>query len=271
MQEQIAITYRPSLSPRAAVPLGARSVGTHKVSKGWAKKGAKIKDIIQVFWCVAGEGVVTLKNERHRIRPDEVAIYMPGNKFHIAAPDMNWECRWWTMDGPRALDVLNDFGLTGPWPRKAGPCPNTMLDSLRAQIREVSLASEFAASVTAYQLLSLLATRLTDIPEKSHAFIDHAIELVSEKYADEEFCINALARELGIHRSRLSREFKRRTGLSPKKYLTTLRLQKGMSLLQETNLQVSQIAYMVGFADPAYFSRCITDIVGSNPTRFRHS
>jgi AraC family transcriptional regulator, transcriptional activator of pobA len=65
-------------------------------------------------------------------------------------------------------------------------------------------------------------------------------------------------------------EVKRAAGLSPQAYLHREIMRDACELLASTGLPVSQIAFRLGFADPAYFNRFFTRQSGQSPGRYRH-
>ena len=81
--------------------------------------------------------------------------------------------------------------------------------------------------------------------------------------------VNAIAEHLGVSRSTLRRVFQEKMHIAPSQYLSSLRIQRALSLLQETILPVSEIAKECGFTDESYFSRVIRRSVGETPKDFR--
>ena len=65
------------------------------------------------------------------------------------------------------------------------------------------------------------------------------------------------------------RLFKEATGQSPIEYLIHLRIQKAMKLLRSTNMQITQIAYHIGFNDSNYFTRIFKKNSGQSPRQYR--
>ncbi|MBD5560312.1 MAG: helix-turn-helix transcriptional regulator [Clostridia bacterium] len=57
--------------------------------------------------------------------------------------------------------------------------------------------------------------------------------------------------------------------MTPKQYLSNLRIRKAKELLTETNDPVCIVASSVGFADPLAFSKFFRRIVGIPPTEYR--
>ena len=53
------------------------------------------------------------------------------------------------------------------------------------------------------------------------------------------------------------------------KYLTGLRIDKAKDFLADENLPVSEIAYLVGYSDPLYFSRIFKKTEQVSPQQYR--
>lgn len=61
--------------------------------------------------------------------------------------------------------------------------------------------------------------------------------------------------KLGYSYAHLSRVFRRTNGVTPVGYINAVRIERAKMLLRDTDLSISQVAYRVGFENPAYFSR----------------
>jgi transcriptional regulator GlxA family with amidase domain len=61
------------------------------------------------------------------------------------------------------------------------------------------------------------------------------------------------------------------TGMSISHYVRSLRLRKAQELLTTSGLNVSQVAYAVGFDNPKYFSRLFSEEFGVSPANYRLS
>ena len=66
--------------------------------------------------------------------------------------------------------------------------------------------------------------------------------------------------------SKLYRKIKQLTDLSPNEFIRTVRLKKSVIFLKSKNHNVSEVAIMVGFNDPLYFSRCFKKQFGYTPS-----
>lgn len=93
---------------------------------------------------------------------------------------------------------------------------------------------------------------------------------VNDHLDDENFGITELCREVGLSRTQVHHKIKALTGRSTSHYVRSIRLHKAKKMLETTDLNVSEIAYEVGFRDPKYFSRTYRAEFGQNPKEVRN-
>ena len=67
------------------------------------------------------------------------------------------------------------------------------------------------------------------------------------------------------------RKLKALTGKTPTQYIRILRMKRAMKLLNSTELNISEIAYNLGFSDPNYFTRTFQKVYGKTPSSIRKS
>jgi AraC family transcriptional regulator len=78
-----------------------------------------------------------------------------------------------------------------------------------------------------------------------------------------------MAREAGLSRFHFCRYFKKFTGMTPKKFLCRLRLEKARILLSNPEKRISEIAIEVGFDDLSNFIRHFKKYTGFTPGSYR--
>jgi len=100
------------------------------------------------------------------------------------------------------------------------------------------------------------------------AFIKKVQNSVHDHINEENYSITDLCRELGMSRAQLHRKIKALTGRSTSLFVRSIRLLKAKELLQTTDLNVSEVAYEVGFSNPKYFSRIFSEEFGQAPSFF---
>lgn len=100
-------------------------------------------------------------------------------------------------------------------------------------------------------------------------FIEKAESLILENISNEQFGVSELADLMNMSRSNLLRKIKKQTHGSASQFIREVRLKKGMTMLEETELTVSEISYQVGFSNNSYFIKCFRDYYGYSPGEAR--
>ncbi|MBP1614231.1 MAG: todS 19 [Bacteroidetes bacterium] len=107
---------------------------------------------------------------------------------------------------------------------------------------------------------------ITPLDEK---LIRKAIQYVEDNISRSELSVEELSRELGMSRVHLYKKLMHITGKSPVEFIRTLRLKRAAQLLRESQQNVSEIAYEVGFNNPKYFSKYFRDEFGMLPSMYQ--
>ncbi len=103
------------------------------------------------------------------------------------------------------------------------------------------------------------------------SFLERLTELIQANIDDETYGITELCRDVGASRTQIHNKVKKSTGLSTSKFVRFIKLRKAKVLLLKTDLNITQVAFEVGFRDPHYFSRVFHDSFGMCPRDFRKS
>jgi len=106
--------------------------------------------------------------------------------------------------------------------------------------------------------------------DKDAAFIEKIHSIIDQHLGDAEFTVDDFSREVNMGRTIFFKKVKGITNFSPNEYLRIIRLKKSTELLKATDMNVSEIAYDVGFNDPDYFSKCFKEQFGITPRQFRN-
>lgn len=100
--------------------------------------------------------------------------------------------------------------------------------------------------------------------------LEAATEIIKRNFDNPEFDMNMLAAELNIGRSKMFARLKEVTGLTPNEFALKLKLEEALKMLQEeTQYNISEISYHLGFTSPRYFSRCFKAFYGVSPLTYR--
>lgn len=102
-------------------------------------------------------------------------------------------------------------------------------------------------------------------------FITDLNSLIQDNLGNSDFSVENLAENLNISRVQLYRKVKAIMGISISDYIGDIRLKKAKSLLEDTSLSISEVAYAAGFSSPNYFSTAFKNSFGTSPGSFRRS
>ena len=96
-----------------------------------------------------------------------------------------------------------------------------------------------------------------------------SVKAVAEKHIENaDFTIEQFAQEVGMGRTVFYQKLKTITGLPPVDFLQAMRIKRAVQLMDTGEYNVSSIAYMSGFSDPKYFSKCFKKHIGLSPTEY---
>jgi AraC-like DNA-binding protein len=87
--------------------------------------------------------------------------------------------------------------------------------------------------------------------------------------SQEEWPVSRLAEVSCVSATHFARSFKEAFGLPPHRYLLTRRIEKAVTLLRESELPVTDIAFSTGWRSLGTFGRTFRDITGRNPGEVR--
>ena len=262
--------HRPQLDelPPVKLPFYPRSVGHFAVEYPYRENiPENSKPFVQLFWFISGEMEFIFDGTPYRLRQGDVCYRLPGEAHVQQVVSRNAEYRWLTFDGGMSKEFIESYGFsrTG-W--HAGSCPSELFIEYEERMREMtpscwkrmcSIIAEIIsrAGDTAHETENLLST------------YRRAVAVCRENFASSEFDVNKLASLLGVNRTTVTRHFMRNMGISAGTYITQLKIQHAVWLLQSTSLSLSEISEQAGFYDAAYLCRVIRKHYGTTPDKLR--
>lgn len=107
---------------------------------------------------------------------------------------------------------------------------------------------------------------ITSMDEK---LIENAIKYVEANISRSDLSVEELSHELGMSRVHLYKKLLQITGKTPIEFIRIIRLKRAAQLLRESQQNVSEVAYQVGFNNPKYFSKYFKDEFGVLPSVYQ--
>ncbi|WP_336785312.1 helix-turn-helix domain-containing protein [Paenibacillus sp. MMO-177] len=230
----------------------------------------------QLIYITGGKGRFRFANDNETIEvaSGSLVVYTPGQPQHYSyQAEDGTEVYWIHFTGYSAYDYLRQFGLLKQPVHTIG-----MMDEVTALFKKIiqelnSHRPLGSHMVNAYllEMLTLLGRRLQTAEEPGqgrHPDINQMIAYIHEKYSDS-LSISDLAGECSLSVFRFIHKFKEVTGMTPMKYITEIRINEAKKLLSESSLHVKEVAAVVGYDNPLYFSRIFRSTVGIPPSEYK--
>lgn len=154
------------------------------------------------------------------------------------------------------------------------------------------LCKPFDADIFKYRIRNILTLRrgyqerfskpavLSDMSEmglieesRDKVFMDRAMELMKQHYAEAEYGLDAFVRDMGYSKTLVNQKMQSLAGMPIGQFMKNFRLDMGRKLLEQAkgDANVSEVAYAVGFNDPKYFTKCFKQRFGCLPSSLGHS
>lgn len=108
-----------------------------------------------------------------------------------------------------------------------------------------------------------------EITPLDQQLIGKAVKYVENNMGRSDLTVEELSRELGMSRVHLYKKLLALTGKSPIEFIRVLRLKRAAQYLRESQMNVSEIAYQLGFNNPKYFSKYFKDEYGMTPSEYQ--
>lgn len=107
-----------------------------------------------------------------------------------------------------------------------------------------------------------------EVKGNSDKLMERIMAVINDNLDSPDLRVEMLSEEVGLSRAQLHRRMKEITGISTGEFIRNIRLKKAAELLAEKKVNISQVAYMVGFSNQTHFSTAFRKFYGISPTEF---
>lgn len=104
--------------------------------------------------------------------------------------------------------------------------------------------------------------------EQESVFLVSSREFVVENLSNSNFTVNELYAAMSMSKSQFYRTLKNEVDLSPNEFIRNIRLDKSCEFLKSGKYSINEVAYLVGFNSPSYFTRCFKNKFGISPSEY---
>ncbi len=237
----------------------------------YGKERMHYHNLIEIGLCLEGHGIFFINENTYAFQQGDM-VYIHPSDPHIAQSPQNYPSKWWF------LSFDTDFFQTMP-----SSVPSLLFSDkqckslLKLAMEELRLQKENfqEAFCMLMRLFFLQLNRLhTETPvhpsEQEIGLITPALNYIAQKYS-EDIQIPQLAETCHLSPGYFRKIFKQITGKTPLEYLNETRLTVAQSLLQTSELPISEIAMQVGYNTLSSFNRQFKEAYHLSPRQYRTS
>lgn len=224
-------------------------------------------------YTISGKGILKADGQEHIITPGQAFfLQMPGEEsyYYKEETDEPWIFYYILFSGnavePYCSYLQTQLGMIHSFP-KYHPAIQLLI-RLHGDARMGKLQDPFTVSSRVFEFLCCLCSNSGSAASRYSTLVTRAKMSLERDFINQNG-ITALAEELHVSPSHLSREFSREMGMPPVDYLRKLRLEKAVHLLSVTSMQIDEIASECGFSCGNYFDKVFKKYLKMSPRRFR--
>lgn len=230
----------------------------------------------QILYIASGKAHFFFNGVEKIVNAGNMVIYRPKEeqRYFYYSTD-HTEVYWLHFTGSNVKNIIRKYGISDDMHVIH---TGTSLEYKRIFlqiIQELKLCREdYEELLVTYlqQLLILIHRAINSKPRnKNHALMqemDAAVRYFHENYS-KPISIEAYAAENHMSVSWFIRSFKEYTESTPAQYLLSIRISNAQTLLETTSYNITEIAEIVGYDNPLYFSRIFKKQNGMSPSDFR--
>jgi AraC family transcriptional regulator of arabinose operon len=220
-----------------------------------------------------GRGIVQIPERTVRLSADEALVIPPGTPhIYFADREEPWSLFWVHAGGAALSGYLKSSGkrkLTGPG---AAQRMEMYFEMIFQTLQEGLTDGNFRYLDRLLQTVfaEVFWREEADRTAGSNPVVSQIIRYFYRNLG-RMLTLADLSEETGLSVSRISALFRKYTGSAPLVFFTRLKMERACYLLRTSTMNVGEVAQELGFADPYYFSRVFTRVVGQSPRAYRSS
>lgn len=231
-----------------------------------------------IHYIVKGTGFYEFNKKRYELSQGDIFTIFPGDiTYYASYPEDPWSFCWIAFNGRKVTEYLKKCGITRNAPSMSILPKYTFDDIVESCVN--ALSEETGAVKTQLQgYLYLIFSKLQEnysriekpiqLTDKSSEYIRQAILFIEYNFS-KPIAISEISDYVALERTYFSKIFTKTTGLSPQQYLIQYRIEKAVSLIESSDLNLNQIGLSVGIPNQYYFSRLFKKIKDVNPTEYK--
>jgi AraC-like DNA-binding protein len=267
MKSKLEFTSQAKLSRALTLYYGGSEVCVPSHSFGPA-----IRQHYLLHYILNGKGKYYVNNKCFELKQGEGFLICPGESTYYKADKAEpWEYCWISFDGYDTATILKNCGLSKENLTFKDNSNSSFKENILALIHnyEMNSNNEYALLGQLYLCFSSIYG-LSDLKEKNtyKSYADRALDYIYNHFS-YDIKISDIAKYIGIDRTYLYKIFIAEDSISPQHYLISFRLNTAVNLLENTTMNVTEIAYSCGFKDTPTFYKHFKKQFNVTPIQYR--
>lgn len=246
-------------------------VGWEKCRPGYSY--TNFRDMYLIHIVKSGKGILQINNNQYPIEQNNMFLIRPNQlAIYTADQDDPWEYYYFAFNGAFSTELIESSVF-----RKNRFIQKSFDKELIDKIIEATHAireakrPDLTGLEYLFKFLPLISHNVNKTGRRENLYLKYVvpIEQYIELHYSEPIQTADLARMFNIDRTYFYKLFKEHTGLSPEKYIVSLRIHRAKLLISATNLPITTICKLVGYENYPPFFSMFKKTVGVSPNKYR--
>lgn len=232
------------------------------------------KSYFVLHYVLSGQGYLEMEGKTYKLKKGHAFLIPPQHIPHYY-PDENdpWTYVWIGFSGLNAIHYMREANLSAINPIMQDDSSQTLrflLEKLHQTFLDAGYLDMNCLGL-GYQVMA----HILKIGHRKDEYLPQPIQHVNaaKDYIQNNYQFNIsiadIASNVGVTTNYLANIFKKVTGMSPKQYLTNMRINRACHLLRINLYSIKEIAKQVGYPNQLHFSSAFKHNIGMSPIEFR--
>lgn len=212
---------------------------------------------------IKGHGFIETLGKRNVLNAGDVFFIFPATQYTLKG---GFEYMYISYLGLRAAELADKLNIT----RKNFIFTNISgLDTIwKTSISDEKSVLSLRCEGLLLYTFSLIGERELKAESVQPDVIMRIKKYIDDNFADEDLSIEKISEIFSYNPKYVSSAFKRKVRVPFTNYITTLRVQKACTLMEQRFTSIKDIAYQCGYSDPLYFSKVFKLRMGLSPKEY---
>ena len=252
------------------------NVASAKYSGNW-QCSLHTHDFMELFYIIGGTGLFLIEDQKRQVTVNDIVIINP-NVSHTEA-SIDAQSLEYIVLGIGGIQLAANKHSNGAFcildHHESSEISGCFWNILREMEQKSTGFQDVCQACMEMLVIRLMRSRDLSVPAEPRAASGNGQCAAVKHYIDlhfkESLSLGQLAEKAHMDKYYLAHTFKEEYGTSPINYMITRRIVESRYLLSETDLSLTQIAQMLGFSSPSYFSQAFRKAQGISPIDYRKS